>query len=108
MHSNIILDIIPSFTFFSVKIQNKQRLINYAEFSQFLHDFHEEYARDAFVTKDPSGTGYISPLDFQDIMVKVKRHLLTSEVRDNLVAVRITISFRFYGRMIISYVDEYN
>ncbi|XP_037919362.1 calcium-binding mitochondrial carrier protein Aralar1 isoform X3 [Hermetia illucens] len=67
--------------------KNKQRLINYAEFSQFLHDFHEEYARDAFVTKDPSGTGYISPLDFQDIMVKVKRHLLTSEVRDNLVAV---------------------
>lgn len=42
----------------------------------------------AFRSKDPAGSGYISPLDFQDIMVKVKLHLLTSEVKDNLVAVR--------------------
>lgn len=67
--------------------REKQRLINYAEFSQFLHDFHEEYAMEAFRSKDPAGTGYISPLDFQDIMLKVKRHLLTPEVKDNLVAI---------------------
>ncbi|XP_055381615.1 calcium-binding mitochondrial carrier protein Aralar1 isoform X2 [Condylostylus longicornis] len=66
---------------------NKQRVINYAEFSQLLHDFHEEYAMEAFRKKDPAGTGYISPLDFQDIMIKVKRHLLTTDVKDNLVAV---------------------
>lgn len=52
-----------------------------------LHDFHEEYAMEAFKTKDPGGTGYISPLDFQDIMIKVKSHLLTPDVKDNLVAV---------------------
>lgn len=42
---------------------------------------------EAFRSKDPAGTGFISPLDFQDIIVKVKRHLLTPDVRDNLVAV---------------------
>ncbi|XP_013109467.1 calcium-binding mitochondrial carrier protein Aralar1 isoform X4 [Stomoxys calcitrans] len=67
--------------------EKKQRLINYAEFTQLLHDFHEEYAMEAFRSKDPAGSGYISPLDFQDIMVKVKRHLLTADVKDNLVAV---------------------
>lgn len=45
---------------------------------------------EAFRSKDPAGSGYISPLDFQDIMVKVKRHLLTADVKDNLVAVSPT------------------
>lgn len=67
--------------------RDKQRAINYVEFSQFLHDFHEEYASEAFQSKDPSGSGYISPLDFQDVMLKVKSHLMTPQVRDNLVAV---------------------
>ncbi|XP_034114498.1 calcium-binding mitochondrial carrier protein Aralar1 isoform X2 [Drosophila nasuta] len=67
--------------------EKKQRLINYAEFTQLLHDFHEEHAMEAFRSKDPAGTGFISPLDFQDIIVKVKRHLLTADVKDNLVAV---------------------
>ncbi|KAH8232418.1 hypothetical protein KR032_006136, partial [Drosophila birchii] len=65
----------------------KQRLINYAEFTQLLHDFHEEHAMEAFRTRDPAGTGFISPLDFQDIIVQVKRHLLTPGVKDNLVSV---------------------
>lgn len=52
-----------------------------------LHDFHEEHAKEAFKSKDPSGTGYISPLDFSDIMISVKKHLLTHDVKDNLVAV---------------------
>lgn len=67
--------------------REKKRAINYVEFSQFLHDFHEEYASEAFQSKDPSGSGYIAPLDFQDVMVKVKNHLMTPQVRDNLVAV---------------------
>lgn len=51
---------------------------------------------EAFRSKDPAGSGYISPLDFQDIMVKVKRHLLTADVKDNLVAVSFffLISYR--------------
>lgn len=52
-----------------------------------MHDFHEEYAMEAFKSKDPTGTGYITPLEFQDIMLSVKKHLLTPEVKDNLVAV---------------------
>lgn len=47
---------------------------------------------EAFRSKDPAGTGFISPLDFQDIIVKVKRHLLTPDVKDNLVAVSVTNS----------------
>lgn len=69
--------------------KKKERLINYAEFSQLLHDFHEEYAMEAFKSKDPEGSGYISALDFQEIMVSVKRHLLTEDVKDNLVAVSL-------------------
>lgn len=42
---------------------------------------------EAFKSKDPTGSGYITPLDFQDIMLSVKNHLLTPEVKDNLVAV---------------------
>lgn len=87
---------IPSHTVFAINFysiivviitQKKDRTINYAEFTQLLHDFHEEYAMEAFRSKDPAGSGYISPLDFQDVIVKVKRHLLTPVVKDNLVAV---------------------
>jgi hypothetical protein len=64
-------------------------VVNYSEFSQFLHDFHEECAIEAFKLKDKNGSGYITALDFQDIMLNVKKHLLTPEVKDNLVAVSI-------------------
>lgn len=66
--------------------KDKQRLISYAEFSQFLHDFHEEYATEAFKKFDKEGQGFISAMDFQDIMLSIKSHLLTPNVRDNLVA----------------------
>lgn len=90
LHSKIPFRVDGSFVqrYFGKK---KERLINYAEFSQLLHDFHEEYAMEAFKSKDPDGTGYISALEFQEIMVSVKRHLLTEDVKDNLVAVSIKI-----------------
>ncbi|XP_015126251.1 calcium-binding mitochondrial carrier protein Aralar1 isoform X1 [Diachasma alloeum] len=66
--------------------KDKKRLISYAEFSQFLHDFHEEYATEAFKKFDKNGDGFISTTDFQDIMLNIKSHLLTKEVKDNLVA----------------------
>ncbi|XP_059478980.1 calcium-binding mitochondrial carrier protein Aralar1 isoform X2 [Neocloeon triangulifer] len=66
--------------------KEKKRVVSYAEFSQFLHDFHEEYAVEAFRRFDKDGTGFISALDFQDIMISIKSHLLTKEVRANLVA----------------------
>ena len=70
--------------------KDKKRLINYAEFSQFLHDFHEEYATEAFKKFDKDCQGFISALDFQDIMISIKSHLLTKDVRDNLVAAAST------------------
>lgn len=67
--------------------RDKKRLVSYAEFSQFLHDFHEEYAKVAFKKYDPEGTGHISSMDFHDILVNIKSHLLTPEVKANLIAV---------------------
>lgn len=67
--------------------RDRTRAISYTEFSQFLHDFHEECALEAFKLKDPNRSGYITALDFQDIMLTVKKHLLTAEVKDNLVQV---------------------
>lgn len=67
--------------------RDRTRAIPYSEFSQFLHDFHEECAFEAFKLKDPNRTGYITALDFQDIMLNVKNHLLTNSVRDNLLQV---------------------
>uniref|UniRef100_A0A1B6HDJ3 EF-hand domain-containing protein n=1 Tax=Homalodisca liturata TaxID=320908 RepID=A0A1B6HDJ3_9HEMI len=66
--------------------KDKTRVISYAEFSQFLHDFHEECATAAFRQFDKEGTGFITALDFRDIMGSIKSHLLTKEVKDNLVA----------------------
>lgn len=66
--------------------KEKNRLISYSEFSQFLHDFHEECGTQAFQKFDKDGSGFITALDFQDIMVNIKNHLLTKQVQDNLVA----------------------
>ncbi|GFG37016.1 hypothetical protein Cfor_05724 [Coptotermes formosanus] len=66
--------------------KDKKRAISYGEFSQFLHDFHEEYAVEAFRRYDQTGSGFITALDFQDIMINIKSHLLTDEVKANLVA----------------------
>ena len=71
--------------YFQTKLQNKifilqKRNITYAEFSQFLHDFHEEYALVAFKAKDKDGTGFISVKDFFEIMISIKSHLLTEPV----------------------------
>lgn len=67
--------------------KDKQRKIDYAEFSQFLHDFHEEYAIEAFRRFDKKGTGFISVTDFQDIMISIKSHLLTKEIESHLIQV---------------------
>lgn len=53
-------------------------------------DFHEVSATEAFRKADKDGSGFISALDFQDIMVSIKSHLLTKDVKTNLVAVSIT------------------
>lgn len=77
--------------------EDRKRVVSFVEFSQVLHDFHEEHAIQAFKRKDTSKSGSISAVDFADIMLNVKSHLLSSDVRPNLVAVadghRITFPF---------------
>jgi len=64
--------------------KEKDRVINYSEFSQFLHDFSEEYATVAFKVKDKEGSGFISSADFEEVMTSVKSHLLTPQISANL------------------------
>jgi len=64
--------------------KEKDRVINYNEFSQFLHDFSEEYATVAFKAKDKEGSGFISSADFEEVMQSVKSHLLTPQISENL------------------------
>lgn len=61
--------------------------MTYPEFSQFLHDFHEEYGVAAFKNYDKEGTGFISSADFKDIMLSVKKHLLTKEMEAKVISV---------------------
>ncbi|XP_074652163.1 electrogenic aspartate/glutamate antiporter SLC25A12, mitochondrial-like isoform X2 [Tubulanus polymorphus] len=65
----------------------KDRSIGYAEFTQILHDFHEEHALQAFKKFDRNKSGYIAAMDFEKIMILCKSHLLTPFVKDNLVLV---------------------
>lgn len=67
--------------------ENHNRTVNFAEFSQVLHDFHEEHAVQAFKLRDTKQQGVISAMDFNDIMINCKSHLLSDDVRRNLVAV---------------------
>jgi len=66
--------------------KNKERQITYHEFSQFLHDFHNEYANEAFKAKDKEGSGFINSSDFEEIMVNIKSHLLSDKIKGCLRA----------------------
>jgi len=66
--------------------KDKSRVITYAEFSQFLHDFHDEYAQVAFKAKDTDESGFISPKDFLEVMTSIKSHLLTDPVKANVIS----------------------
>lgn len=67
--------------------KNHKRTVTYAEFSQVLADFHEEHAIQAFKSRDVNSQGTISALDFSQIMTSCKSHLLSDNVKRNLVAV---------------------
>lgn len=67
--------------------KDKSRQISYSEFSQFLHDFHDEYASVAFKARDKEGTGFILATDFEEILCSIKSHLLTDKVKQNLKVV---------------------
>lgn len=66
---------------------DRKRTVTYSEFSQVLHDFHEEHAVQAFKSFDKHKKGVISAMDFSYIMLNCKIHLLSEDVKQNLVAV---------------------
>ena len=83
--------------------KKKDRQITYSEFSQFLHDFHEEYASVAFKAKDKDGSGFISSADFEEVMLSVKSHLMTPQISANLRSIaqggtggQQNVSFAFF------------
>ena len=83
----------------------KMQIFNYTHLKEtnkfrLLQDFHENYATEAFKKFDKDGSGFISAMDFQDVMLSIKSHLLTKDVKDNLVAVSI-LSFRFQSNSLL-------
>ncbi|XP_029444788.1 calcium-binding mitochondrial carrier protein Aralar2 [Rhinatrema bivittatum] len=63
-----------------------KRHLTYAEFTQFLLEIQLEHARQAFVQRDNDRTGTINAMDFRDIMVTIRPHVLTPFVEECLVA----------------------
>lgn len=66
-------------------------MLNWFPLFLIFQDFHEEYATEAFKKFDKHGTGFITAMDFHDIMLSIKSHLLTQDVKANLVAVSTKI-----------------
>ncbi|NXA16960.1 CMC1 protein, partial [Ibidorhyncha struthersii] len=66
---------------------NRKKHLNYSEFTQFLEELQSEHARQAFALKDKNKSGMITGLDFSDIMVTLRSHMLTPFVEENLVSV---------------------
>uniref|UniRef100_A0A7M4F6B0 Solute carrier family 25 member 12 n=1 Tax=Crocodylus porosus TaxID=8502 RepID=A0A7M4F6B0_CROPO len=66
---------------------NRKKHLNYSEFTQFLQELQLEHARQAFAIKDKNKSGTITGLDFSDIMVTIRSHMLTPFVEENLVSV---------------------
>ncbi|XP_038581281.1 calcium-binding mitochondrial carrier protein Aralar2 isoform X1 [Micropterus salmoides] len=80
----------------------RDRQLSYGEFTQFLLEMQLEHARQAFIQRDQAHSGSISALDFRDIMVTIRPHMLTPFVEECLVAVAggstsHQVSFSFFN-----------
>lgn len=86
--------------------KDKSRKVSYSEFTQLIHDFHEEHAWQAFRGRDKNNNGYISAKDFEEILLSLKSYLLTPFVRENIVTVIVgeghqrQISYAYYTAFI--------
>ncbi|CAG5126261.1 unnamed protein product [Candidula unifasciata] len=67
--------------------KDKSRKVTYAEFTQLIHDFHDEHAWQAFRRRDKNNNGYISAKDFEEILLSLKGYLLTPFVKENIITV---------------------
>uniref|UniRef100_A0A8D1RII8 Solute carrier family 25 member 13 n=1 Tax=Sus scrofa TaxID=9823 RepID=A0A8D1RII8_PIG len=66
--------------------KERKRHLTYAEFTQFLLEIQLEHAKQAFVQRDSAKTGKVTAIDFRDIMVTIRPHVLTPFVEECLVA----------------------
>ncbi|GAB5568554.1 calcium-binding mitochondrial carrier protein Aralar2 isoform X2 [Prionailurus iriomotensis] len=73
--------------------RERKRHLTYAEFTQFLLEIQLEHAKQAFVQRDNARTGKVTAIDFRDIMVTIRPHVLTPFVEECLVAV----SFSYFN-----------
>ncbi|XP_077159763.1 electrogenic aspartate/glutamate antiporter SLC25A13, mitochondrial isoform X2 [Paroedura picta] len=67
--------------------RDRKRRLTYAEFTQFLLEIQLEHAKQAFVQRDNAQAGRVTAIDFRDIMVTIRPHMLTPFVEECLVAV---------------------
>lgn len=86
--SSVTQNLLSFYTYVVLKIQYSDN----SPFSSYLmlyclQDFHEECGTEAFRKFDRSSTGFISATDFEQLMLLVKSHLLTEDVKNNLLAV---------------------
>uniref|UniRef100_UPI00398F013B electrogenic aspartate/glutamate antiporter SLC25A13, mitochondrial isoform X1 n=1 Tax=Pristiophorus japonicus TaxID=55135 RepID=UPI00398F013B len=82
--------------------KDKKNCLKYQEFSQFLLGLQQEHARQAFMQRDKDKRGSISVLDFKDIMVTIRPHMLTQFVEQSLVTAAggtatHRVSFSYYN-----------
>ncbi|POI35154.1 hypothetical protein CIB84_001094, partial [Bambusicola thoracicus] len=66
--------------------KDRKRHLTYPEFTQFLLEIQLEHAKQAFVQRDNTQAGRVTAMDFRDIMVTIRPHMLTPFVEECLVA----------------------
>lgn len=83
--------------------KDKQRHINYEDFTQIIHDFHEEHAVQAFKKFDTKNAGLILSSNFRTILLQLKNHLLSPYVKDNLKDLIKQCSINNQNQTVITY-----
>uniref|UniRef100_A0A8C2USF5 Solute carrier family 25 member 13 n=1 Tax=Chinchilla lanigera TaxID=34839 RepID=A0A8C2USF5_CHILA len=66
--------------------KERKRHLTYSEFTQFLLEIQLEHAKQAFVQRDSAKMGRVTAIDFHNIMVTIRPHVLTPFVEECLVA----------------------
>ena len=61
-----------------------------------------EHARQAFIQRDQAHTGSVSALDFRDIMVTIRPHMLTPFVEECLVAVGFLFDSKVFSSICLT------
>ncbi|EWC47866.1 hypothetical protein DRE_02748 [Drechslerella stenobrocha 248] len=64
--------------------QKTRHELTYSQFSQMLRGVQGERVRQAFLHFDKKATGYITPVEFQEIITQTARHKLSDHVLENL------------------------